>query len=1001
MDKLSSLSNVSPIEPITEREREILTLLAEQRTNKEIATSLHLALSTVKWYTRQVFNKLAVTNRREAVERATALGILDSAAQPSIPNNLPAPPTPFVGRKEELEEIIRRISGDEARLVTLHGPGGSGKTRLAIQAASMLMESEKSKFSNGVWFISLAPLQDFDSILQAIASATGYPFFDREREPLRQLLDYLRQRHLLLILDNFEHLISAESTNLVTQIISQAANVKILLTSRTRLNSQGEQLIPVTGMNTPKGERTLEKDWNEYSAIQFFNQCARRIQPSFEISEENSESILRICQLVEGMPLGIEMAAAWLGLLTPGEIVMEIEQGFDFLQAEGKEDRHQSLRMVFNASWKLLSSEEQDVLMALTVFQGNFTREAAQKVSSTSLKILLSLVNKSWLANETNGRYHIHELLRQFAHEKLRADVSAWERARSAHASYYAALTQKLGEQMKGYQQVEAFTLMELEFENIRTTWYWLTEQGQFDILIEQMLLPLTLYCEARWRIRDPLLLIQHAQEKLAHNLNTQDAVTYKAIFTLAELIFYTEFFNFRQIADYELLWGKALPADKVTFTWKVLCQKSPKNINGYWLILSAEFFAWQDQPQLSIQRLLELKNHFEEIHDFWLAGIASQSLASVRNWFEASNPQIDANDRPKKRKEVLTLLQEALDDFRAAGDYWKQGHTLRMLASLEPNPENELSLLQQARVLLERVGDITTATLILHALAGLSKREGKHTEGFAYFHEEQKIFESLGNQSLLANALSWESIEALRYGSIPHARQMREVYLAILGKELEIEYAQGSRHNETLENMYAWGLWELGEIERVEGNFEKARQNYEEANQCFERQGIVVGKAFYYRGLGELAYAQSDYKSAQIHFKTSIDMSRQVLHSWLEVCALCGLGRAQIGSKQLENARKNFIQALRNARQLKNLELYMIVLTGLASFSVVDRNYEQAIEISNFVLHHFASWNETKQQAVLEEASHQLPADVVETAKKQGKNAVLEDILNRYLETQ
>src|SRR5262245_30189661 len=222
MEQSKALTSTPLIEPITEREREIIALIAGHRTNKEIAASLDLAMSTVKWYTQQIFHKLAVENRRQAVERATALGILGGDQHPAeIPNNLPAPATTFVGREDVLSAILSLLATDGSRLITLHGPGGSGKTRLAIQVAARLAASGSNSFSNGVWFVSLAPLQNPESIVQAIASATGYTYFDRDREPLQQLVDYLRQRHTLLVMDNFEHLISTEALQLLTEITTR------------------------------------------------------------------------------------------------------------------------------------------------------------------------------------------------------------------------------------------------------------------------------------------------------------------------------------------------------------------------------------------------------------------------------------------------------------------------------------------------------------------------------------------------------------------------------------------------------------------------------------------------------------------------------------------------------------------------------------------------------------------------------------------------------------
>jgi len=458
MKQTKSSQNIQLIESITDREQEILALMARHHTNKEIAGTLHLALNTVKWYTKQIYGKLAVKDRREAVKRATELGIL-GADQPGFkPNNLPSPPTIFIGREEEFEEILSLLTKDEIRLLTLHGPGGSGKTRLAIQAASKLVKLGDTVFPNGVWHVSLASLQKPELIPQFIGSAIGHAYFEKDREPLQQIVDYLQQRNLLLILDNFEHLISVESTRLIAKIIAHAPHIKILVTSRIRLNVQGEQLFPVGGLKTPQSDTSVYMDWEAFSAIELFIQCARRVQPKFEINEQNLELTIKICQLVEGMPLGIELASSWLEILSPHEIVAEIIRSLDFLDTNqtGATDRHRSIRAVFDSSWKLLSPEERDAFLRLSVFWGSFSHEAAQKVSGATLQTLLGLANKSWLERTEAGRFQLHELMRQYGEERLKANSDYWQEAKDIHATYYSNFVAEQSLKIQGPDQMPA-----------------------------------------------------------------------------------------------------------------------------------------------------------------------------------------------------------------------------------------------------------------------------------------------------------------------------------------------------------------------------------------------------------------------------------------------------------------------------------------------------------------------------------------------------------------
>ncbi len=348
----------------------------------------------------------------------------DQAATPArIPNNLPTQPTPFIGRTEELADIRQLFDNPACRLVTLLGPGGIGKTRLAQEVARQSLEGQGPAFPQGVYFVSLAPLQTADLLAPAIADALMFAFHSEEasdqpqRDHLMQLADYLRQRQMLLVLDNFEHLISGSS--LVSELLRQAPLLKILVTSRERLNVRGEWAYEIQGMHFPDAGQAggLEN----FSAAQLFLQSAQRAQVGFSPSTQEQAEIARICRLVEGFPLAIELAAAWVRLLTCQEIGAEIEKNLDFL-ADSLRDlplRHQSLRAVFEHSWSLLPAPEQKLLSALSVFRGEFSRQAAEQISGASLPRLSSLVDKSLLHRNLSGHYEMHELLKQYAREKF------------------------------------------------------------------------------------------------------------------------------------------------------------------------------------------------------------------------------------------------------------------------------------------------------------------------------------------------------------------------------------------------------------------------------------------------------------------------------------------------------------------------------------------------------------------------------------------------------
>jgi predicted ATPase/DNA-binding CsgD family transcriptional regulator len=451
-----------PGEDLTWREQEILLLLAERLTNREIANRLHLAESTVKDYVGKILSKLYVKNRREAVERAKALGLLDGDPKPVVrlPTYLPAEPTPFIGRRDELEKVSRHLAG--TRLLTLIGPGGIGKTRLTLKAA----REAAGDFEDGCFYVSLAPIRSVEHIVQTIAEAVRFPLSTHE-DPRHQLLRYLRKRQLLLVIDNFEHLL--DGAGIVGEMLQAAPAVKILATSRERLNLQSETIITVGGMAFPDQAGSI--DTQNYDAITLFVQRASKVRPGFDPSPEELKQIVYICQIVQGMPLAIELAAAWLHILNVDEIAWELEKGLDILSAEMRDapERHRSIRAVFDYSWSLLDQSERKIFMRLSVFRGGFTREAAQQVSGATLQLLAGLVNKSFLSHDPNsGRLEIHELLRQYAQERLEGTPEASLSAQEAHAAYYAEFMGKRGPRLKDDRQMLALAEIEADIANVR-----------------------------------------------------------------------------------------------------------------------------------------------------------------------------------------------------------------------------------------------------------------------------------------------------------------------------------------------------------------------------------------------------------------------------------------------------------------------------------------------------------------------------------------------------
>jgi predicted ATPase/DNA-binding NarL/FixJ family response regulator len=407
-----------------------------------------------------------------------------------IQHDLPLQPTAFVGRTHELADILKLLDTPDCRLLTLVGPGGMGKTRLSLEIASTILNHNtgesrdlpiKALFSNGVFFVPLQPLGSDDGIVSALAEAVGLQFYAGD-ESQQQLIDYLRPKALLLILDNFEHLL--ENADLVADLLANAPKIKILVTSRETLNLREEWVYQLKGMQFPEEGTDVKDiaDADSYSAVQLFTQSARRARPEFLLSAEQN-AVLRICRLVEGMPLALEMTAAWLRRLPAEEIAQQLERGLDILESPARnvEPRHRSIRAVFEHSWNLLTNVEQQVFAKLSVFRSGFRREAAEAITGATLALLSSLVDKSLLHVDSVGRYSLHELLRQYAEEKLSPEES-WQ-AHDDHCTYYMDFLARREDAMMMHMSRVVVAEITSELKNVRAAVDWAIDHRENDDL--------------------------------------------------------------------------------------------------------------------------------------------------------------------------------------------------------------------------------------------------------------------------------------------------------------------------------------------------------------------------------------------------------------------------------------------------------------------------------------------------------------------------------------
>jgi len=744
------------------------------------------------------------------------------------PNNLPAQLTPFVGREHELAEIAERLADPACRLLTLAGPGGSGKTRLALEAAARQLAG----YEHGVFFVSLAALETVQAITPTIAQALGFGFHG-EGDPEQQLLSYLRRKGMLLLLDNFEHLV--EGASIVTRMLRTAPDVKIIVTSRASLGLQGEQLYPVGGLRVPAMEEIHTGSLDElsqYSAVQLFLSSALRARPDLHTTADDLARIVRICHIVEGMPLAITLAAAWMRMLTPTEIAAEIERSIDFLGAELRDvpERQRSMRAVFDHSWRLLSDREGEILAGLSVFRGGFTREAAQEVTRASLRQLMALVDRSLLQLTTAGRYGMHELLRQYAVERLAQVPDAVRTVRDRHAAYFAAALQRWAPDLKGGRQQAALAEIAANAENARSAWNWAAEMGHEELL-DQAIEGLALFYDLCGSLIDGLLVCQAAAERLA----TKTSGLGQRV--LAKVMAWEGVFR-RPLGETERA-EQLLRQSLVLLEQSTIAGQDTRPERAFSLLQLGELLLDANRGQASeaYARSLYL---YRELNDRWGIARALSGLSGI-----AENA--DQFAKAKQLAEESLTLARSLDDRAGTAEALRW---LSVVAGHLGHWEECERLIREFNAVRQEMGGPTNMASGECMLGAQLVSLGKFAEARPLLEASLAVFEDLG----LRRGVAWCSLFLgyieMHRGSYEQARPLGEV-------ALNVYRGLGNR----------WGtarsLLFLSQIALAEGAYSQAQEqlqtstaHYRELRQRAELGEALVALAYAARGLGQMPQA-------------------------------------------------------------------------------------------------------------------------------------------------
>ncbi len=882
---------------------------------------------------------------------------------------LPVLTTPFIGRRPEIEQVKEFVLSPKTRLLTLFGPGGSGKTRLSIQAAAEIGD----RFKDGVWFVPLATVQSAGEIVPAMARALNFSFHQEEDAPSQQLLDYLREKQLLMILDNFDQLAGPEAASLLINILTAAGAVQLIVTSRVRLNIQAEQVFPVPGMRMPtQGEAASwvdpETQAKPFSAMQLFLERARRIQPDFKLDHAHAASVAEICQLVSGMPLGLELAATWLELLPPEEIAAEIRRSLDFLATDQPDvpERQRSIRAVFDYSWKLLNEIERETFLNLSVITGSFTREAAQNISEASLRTLLSLANKSWLLQAEDGRYQLHPMLQHYGLEKLQQEALSWRNIRDRHAAYYAGFVADLSRRMRSTDQLAALEEFTQEINtNIKAAWDWLVAEKRWKVIREQLLPGLNQFGMMRWHSDEIISWVRKARLALTPALNREEQLTLVMV-GIIEIYF-------------EENWGykENRPEVRLEALWKLAVDENLADELGFWFVVLGKMYTTRN-PEPQAEAMLDaVIARLREQGDPWLFG-AALLIRSIL-WGQFPGYQLSQN------------LQEALLIFRKLGTTYEQAIILQLMASnamAKNKPiEEVVDLYQQAQEYFSKMNDQFGMGSIYWDLASLYFHRGYADKGFKSYQEMRRIFEGLGNQLMVAESLSWESLWATRYSTFEHAIETRQ-------RSIELHRKYGTQTH------YCWNIFELGETYRVFGYPQRAREFFDEARAQFEKINLVLGLGYYQRAIGDLAMQEGRYADARHHYAAYSSLTEQDNHLWSMAQAYAKEAWAAAHLGDVDYSRGNIFRCLDVLQEADETGVTLLALLCEACCRAEEGKFEAAAALAAFVAAHRLSWKENHDLAevLLADLSEHLTDGELRAASKQLEGRDLGELTSEWL---
>ena len=794
------------------------------------------------------------------------------AVKPEIPARfypVPKSSTIFVGREEEINSVMDILVKPENRLLTISGPGGIGKTRFVQEIAGEF----SGIFQDSVNFVSLVPAKNSDQVITLIAQTIGMAFSEQVNKP-EMLFGHLRESKSLLVLDNFEHLlVDKSSVHFVDSLLNETKFLKILVTSREILNLVQEQVYLLGGLTYPFNAELSLEFVQSCDAVQLFLKRTSQKLPGFTITEKNKKNIIRICAALEGMPLGVELAAATICEQGIEEIADIYENNLDSLETRMSnfQSRHRSLNIAFTASWNLLEADLQIKLFGLSFFLDGFSASAANSVAAAFSNDLAVLISKSFLRMEVPGRYSIHEAIRQFINKK-NLPAADPEQLSEKHACFFADFLCEIQTDLKNSGQTFALNNIQTDFGNISLSWKWILEHNRVDLLLK-CIDSLYQYFIIRSLFTEGITWFKQAVEMM--NCDPEcEHISGRMLWRLGSLAY--------MIHDNQLVFDSLLKSQQILERTAEFHELAYCHIHLGWAYQKEkDFDSAQQYTKHALQYFTDISDDSGLSQSYLLAGAIENrqgDFIKSEQFFELAYSHCKSTENPRNLVVIINRLAD--------------------IACYEGNYAKAENLFLESLKISEELDDRYNQAIMLNNLGTICHIKGEYFSAQTYYEQSLMIAQDIGDLDGTALALNnlgelstwqqdYESARSYSEEALGIARKLNEDWTIIVCLN-------------SLGEIYCG----LSLFEKSKGYFQEALKLAVEINGLDLVARVLTNLARVYQLTGQEEIAVEILSAVVSHSAVEQDMRKKAI-GWLEEMDV--EGNFEICDDFMKNLIKNY----------------------------------------------------------------------------------------------